>query len=40
MKWNPEKVTKHETREEGGGELQTPDEGMSLEKKELLRKGS
>lgn len=40
MKLNPEKVTKHGAREEGGGELQDPGWRMSLEKKELLRKGS
>lgn len=39
MKLNPEKVTEHEAREEGGSELQTLNEGMNLEK-ELLRKAS
>lgn len=40
VKLNPEKVTKHKAREDGGSELQTMNEGTSLEKKELLRKGS
>lgn len=40
VRLNPEKMTKHDTLEGGGSELQNMNEGISLEKKELLRKGS